>query len=117
MCALDVGRVESENACFLGAHNGCHRVFVTDWRSATRDMRLLTIDSYLAELNVAVDELGAPPAGLLGLPTHRFWARRRETGAAKSSVDLYFILDGGNTGCGPGGLFCNAALVPCVYVA
>ncbi len=45
---------------------GCGRVFVTDWRSATRDMRLLTIDSYLAELNVAVDEIGAP-VDLVGL--------------------------------------------------
>ncbi len=48
------------------AGHGCPRVFVTDWRSATRDMRLLTIDSYLAELNVAVDEIGAP-VDLIGL--------------------------------------------------
>ena len=48
------------------AHNGCRRIFVTDWRSATRDMRLLTIDNYLAELNVAVDEIGAP-VDLVGL--------------------------------------------------
>ena len=48
------------------AHNGCHRVFVTDWRSATTEMRLLTIDDYLAELNVAVDEIGAP-VDLVGL--------------------------------------------------
>lgn len=46
--------------------NGCHRIFVTDWRTATRDMRLLTIDSYLAELNVAVDEIGGP-VDLVGL--------------------------------------------------
>jgi poly(3-hydroxyalkanoate) synthetase len=48
------------------AGNGCPRTFVTDWRSATRDMRLLTIDGYLAELNVAVDEIGAP-VDLVGL--------------------------------------------------
>ncbi len=48
------------------AANGCKRVFVTDWRSATRDTRLLTIDNYLAELNVAVDEIGAP-VDLVGL--------------------------------------------------
>ena len=48
------------------AYNGCSRVFVTDWRSATKDMRLLTIDNYLAELNVAVDEIGAP-VDLVGL--------------------------------------------------
>ena len=48
------------------ARNGCHRIFVTDWRSATKDMRLLTIDDYLAEFNVAVDEIGAP-IDLVGL--------------------------------------------------
>ncbi len=41
-------------------------VALTRWRSATPDMRLLTIDSYLAELNVAVDELGGR-AALVGL--------------------------------------------------
>jgi poly(3-hydroxyalkanoate) synthetase len=48
------------------AHHGCRRLFVTDWRSATKDMRLLTIDNYLAELNVAVEEIGAP-VDLVGL--------------------------------------------------
>jgi poly(3-hydroxybutyrate) depolymerase len=37
---------------------GCGRVFVTDWRSATTDMRLFSIDTYLSELNVLVDDLG-----------------------------------------------------------
>ena len=41
-------------------------VALTRWRPATSDMRLLTIDSYLAELNVAVDELGGHVA-LAGL--------------------------------------------------
>jgi len=41
-------------------------VALTRWRPATSDMRLLTIDSYLAELNVAVDELGGCVA-LVGL--------------------------------------------------
>jgi poly(3-hydroxyalkanoate) synthetase len=48
------------------ARHGCPRVFVTDWRSATPDMRLFTIDTYLADLNVAVDEIGAP-VDLVGL--------------------------------------------------
>jgi poly(3-hydroxyalkanoate) synthetase len=39
--------------------NGCRRLLVTDWRSASREMRLLTIDNYLAELNVAIEEAGA----------------------------------------------------------
>jgi poly(3-hydroxyalkanoate) synthetase len=45
---------------------GIERLFVTDWRSAGPDMRFLSIDSYLAELNVAVDEIGAP-VDLIGL--------------------------------------------------
>ena len=37
---------------------GLERVFVTDWRSATPEMRFWSIDNYLATLNVLVDELG-----------------------------------------------------------
>ena len=39
---------------------------MTDWRSASPEMRFFSIDSYLADLNVAVDELGGC-ANLLGL--------------------------------------------------
>jgi len=45
---------------------GVSRVHVTDWRSATPQMRSLSIDSYLADLNVAIDEIG-PPVDLVGL--------------------------------------------------
>jgi poly(3-hydroxyalkanoate) synthetase len=45
---------------------GVERLAVTDWRSATASMRDFSIDTYLAELNVAVDELG-PPVDLIGL--------------------------------------------------
>jgi poly(3-hydroxyalkanoate) synthetase len=45
---------------------GTRRLYVTDWRSATASMRFLSIDSYLADLNVAVDEIG-PPVDLAGL--------------------------------------------------
>ncbi|MCR6732724.1 MAG: alpha/beta fold hydrolase [Afipia sp.] len=45
---------------------GLSRVFVTDWRSATPEMRYFSIDNYLADLNVAVDELGSP-VDLVGL--------------------------------------------------
>jgi poly(3-hydroxybutyrate) depolymerase len=41
-------------------------VFVTDWRSASPEMRFFSIDSYLADLNVAVDELGGC-ANLIGV--------------------------------------------------
>jgi hypothetical protein len=37
---------------------GLDRLYVTDWRSATPEMQFLSIDNYLAELNVAVEELG-----------------------------------------------------------
>ena len=38
--------------------SGLKRLFVTDWRSATADMRFLGVDDYLADLNVLVDQLG-----------------------------------------------------------
>jgi poly(3-hydroxyalkanoate) synthetase len=46
--------------------NGRSRLLVTDWRSANPEMRFLSIDSYLADLNVAIDEIGAP-VDLIGL--------------------------------------------------
>jgi poly(3-hydroxybutyrate) depolymerase len=45
---------------------GLTRLFVTDWRSASADMRFLGIDDYLADLNVLVDEIGVP-VDLIGL--------------------------------------------------
>ncbi|KRQ03223.1 alpha/beta fold hydrolase [Bradyrhizobium manausense] len=45
---------------------GIDRVYLTDWRSATPEMRHFSIDSYLSDLNVAVDEIGAP-VDLVGL--------------------------------------------------
>jgi poly(3-hydroxyalkanoate) synthetase len=45
---------------------GATNLFVTDWRSASPDMRFLGIDDYLADLNVLVDEIGAP-VDLIGL--------------------------------------------------
>lgn len=45
---------------------GISRVCVTDWRSATPDMRFLSIDNYLSDLNVAVDSLDGP-VDLVGL--------------------------------------------------
>jgi polyhydroxyalkanoate depolymerase len=39
-------------------HDGVGRVAVTDWKSATEDMRNYVIDDYLKELDVAVDKLG-----------------------------------------------------------
>jgi poly(3-hydroxyalkanoate) synthetase len=45
---------------------GLTRVFVTDWRSATPEMRHFSIDTYLADLNVVIDEIGVP-VDLIGL--------------------------------------------------
>src|SRR5262245_60941216 len=45
---------------------GVNRLFVTDWRSATPEMRYWNIDDYLAEINVAVDEI-CGPVDLVGL--------------------------------------------------
>jgi poly(3-hydroxyalkanoate) synthetase len=47
-------------------HAGLSRIFITDWRSATTEMRHLGIDDYLADLNVLVDDIG-PPVDLIGL--------------------------------------------------
>ena len=46
--------------------NGLSRVFLTDWKSASEDMKDLEIDQYLAELNVCVDDLGGR-VNLVGL--------------------------------------------------
>jgi poly(3-hydroxybutyrate) depolymerase len=51
-------------AALQGAGIRC--VFLTDWRSARSDMRFLSIDNYLADLNILVDELGGR-VNLLGL--------------------------------------------------
>lgn len=52
--------VEALQRCGIG------RLTVTEWLSAEADMRYFSIDTYLADLNVAVDEIGAP-ADLVGL--------------------------------------------------
>jgi poly(3-hydroxybutyrate) depolymerase len=45
---------------------GIQRLFVADWRSATPEMRLCTIDDYLAALNILIDEVGGA-VDLVGL--------------------------------------------------
>jgi len=46
--------------------NGCSRVLLTDWKSATHAMKDYDIDNYLAELNVCIDDLGGR-VNLVGL--------------------------------------------------
>ncbi len=46
--------------------SGHGRVLVTDWKSATQEMKDYDIDNYLAELNVCIDDLGAR-VNLVGL--------------------------------------------------
>jgi len=45
---------------------GLRHLFAADWRSASSDMRYLGIDDYLADLNIMIDEIGAP-VDLIGL--------------------------------------------------
>ncbi len=52
----DYDRGQSLVETLLGC--GLHRVLVTDWKSATASMKDFDIDTYLAELNVAVDSIG-----------------------------------------------------------
>jgi len=46
--------------------NGIGHVLLTDWKSATPDMKDLEIDNYLAEMLVAIDDLGGR-VNLIGL--------------------------------------------------
>lgn len=46
--------------------SGLTRVFATDWKAATPDMRDYDIDKYLSDMNVVVDDLGGRVA-LVGL--------------------------------------------------
>src|SRR5437588_11406334 len=60
----DLAAGHSLVAALRGA--GIGRLFMTDWRSASADMRFLGIDEYLADLNVLVDHLGGE-VDLVGL--------------------------------------------------
>jgi poly(3-hydroxybutyrate) depolymerase len=60
----DIAVDHSLVAALRGA--GLRQLFVTDWRSASPDMRFLSIDNYLADLNVAVDQIGGA-VNLIGL--------------------------------------------------
>jgi polyhydroxyalkanoate depolymerase len=46
--------------------NGIGHVALTDWKSATEDMKDLEIDNYLADMTVAIDDLGGK-VNLVGL--------------------------------------------------
>jgi len=63
-CICDLAKDHSLVATLRQA--GLKRLFVTDWRSATADMHARGIDDYLADLNVLVDDIGAP-VDLIGL--------------------------------------------------
>ncbi len=60
----DYAKGQSLIETLLGA--GLTRVYLTDWKSATPEMRDFDIDKYLAEINVAVDEVGGS-VNLVGL--------------------------------------------------
>lgn len=75
---------------------GMTRLFVTHWRSATPEMRYLSINSYLAELNVIVDHLGGRvnligicQGGWLGLAyAARFPGKVRSLVLAGAPIDI-----------------------------
>ena len=81
-------------AALCGA--GLRRLYVVDWRSASADMRFLGIDDYLADLNVLVDEIGAPvdligmcQGGWLALIyAARFPAKVRKLVVAGAPIDI-----------------------------
>lgn len=92
--AADVARGHSLVATLRDA--GVTRLFVTDWRSATADMRFLAIDDYLAALNVLVDDLGGA-VDLVGLCqggwmsllyAARFPAKVRKLVVAGAPIDI-----------------------------
>ncbi len=75
---------------------GLRRLFVTDWHSATADMRFFAIDDYLADLNVLVDQVGGI-VDLIGLCqggwmsllyAARFPAKVRKLVLAGAPVDI-----------------------------
>jgi len=75
---------------------GIGRPFMTDWRSASAEMRFLGIDEYLADLNVLVDHLGGL-VDLIGLCqggwlslvyAGRFPAKVRKLVMAGAPVDI-----------------------------
>lgn len=76
---------------------GLSRVLLTDWKSATVAMQGFDIDKYLAEINVAVDELGGPvhlvglcQGGWMGaMYAARFPAKVRTLVLAGSPIDTH----------------------------
>src|ERR1700720_665849 len=90
----DLAAGHSLVAAFCGA--GIERLFMTDWRSASADMRFLGIDEYLADLNVLVDCVGGL-VDLMGLCqggwlsliyAGRFPAKVRKLVMAGAPVDI-----------------------------
>jgi poly(3-hydroxyalkanoate) synthetase len=57
---------EGHSIAMALAEGGPHRLALTFWKSATAEMRDFGIDAYLADLNVAVDDLGGRTS-LIGL--------------------------------------------------
>jgi poly(3-hydroxybutyrate) depolymerase len=91
---VDFATRHSLVAALQGA--GMRRVFLTDWRSATPEMRYWSIDDYLAALNILVDELGGA-VDLIGLCqggwmaltyAARFPAKVRKLVLAGAPVDI-----------------------------
>ena len=77
--------------------SGIERLFATDWRSAEPEMRFFSIDTYLADLNVAVDDAGGKvdligicQGGWLGvLYAARFPDKVRKLVVAGAPIDVF----------------------------
>jgi poly(3-hydroxybutyrate) depolymerase len=70
---------------------GLRRLFVTDWRTATTDMRLLGIDQYLADVKIGgpVDLIGLCQGGWMALVyAARFPTKVRSLVLAGAPVDI-----------------------------
>ena len=76
--------------------NGIGHVALTDWKSARADMKDLEIDNYLAEVVVAIDDLGGRVdsrralSGRLGIRHGRSaLSREGECAGARGLADRY----------------------------
>jgi hypothetical protein len=107
--AADFGKDQSLVATLRA--NGCGRILLTDWKPATIDMKYLDVDTYLAEINVVVDDLG----GCINLVGLRQGGWMSAMYAARFPAKVNSLVLAGSpidTSAGPGGRFPLANTYP-----